>query len=371
MKVQTLDQKLFSSQKDVPPWDMFRSFPSQIESGSEQSNRFFEITICVLKVLIYGLLFIVVLCSGIAAKTTVLFATSQLQKDHSLPHCNNSEKKEFFEHTQDGHIKWSWCLIFMFLVPECIGVLNALGHYLFKKKQRMPKKRNILFMILIDALHTIGLVLLIFVILPETGAVQGAAIFCCLCFVPGLLNLFSRNEENRNLSTCQLRLFKIFDALALLSQISGMFLWPLQHVQVNKTSTWIFPVALILCSIRWWSNFVSFHSNIGLVRFLYFVKRDLQPGQHIVQGYASISRIFVFIIGALVVNVCEGVDAASFFSSKFTEEYNMSRISLTNVSKDKDFWSPNRFMPLYVFAIQAVCAMIMYQSCKFTFKFCI
>jgi len=52
----------------------------------------------------------------------------------------------------------------------------------------MPKKRNILFMILIDMLHTIGLVLLTFVILPEIGVVQGAAIFCCLCFVPGSLS---------------------------------------------------------------------------------------------------------------------------------------------------------------------------------------
>lgn len=103
------------------------------------------------------------------------------------------EKPETFafsEHpAEDGHIKWTWSLIFMFLVPECIGVLSTLWHYLFKGKPRMrPRKRNVLLMILMDTLHTIGLVLLAFVILPKIGAVQGAAIFCCLCFVPGLLS---------------------------------------------------------------------------------------------------------------------------------------------------------------------------------------
>lgn len=97
------------------------------------------------------------------------------------------------EHTHDGRIKWTWCLIFMFIIPECIGVLKTVWYYLFKKKCKMPKKRYILFMILIETLHTIGLVLFIFVILPKFSAVQGAAIFCCLCFIPGLLSKFSYN----------------------------------------------------------------------------------------------------------------------------------------------------------------------------------
>ncbi|XP_072762919.1 chitin synthase chs-2 [Anoplolepis gracilipes] len=355
------------SQKDVPPWDMFKSFPSQIETGSVRNNKYFEIIIWILKVLIYGLLFIVVLCSGIVAKTAVLFATSQLQKTQ-LPYCNSAElgnSEVFTKHIQDGRLKWTWCLIFIFLVPECIGILNALWHYLFKRKPRMPKKRNILFMILIDTLHTIGLVLLTFVILPEIGAVQGAAIFCCLCSIPGLLNLLSRY---RNLSTSKSRLFKIFDVLALAPQISGMFLWPLIQHDINKTSTWIFPVVLVLCSIRWWSNFVSFHNNVGLVRFLFSVKEDLQPGQYIVQGYASLWRIFVFIIGTLLVNVCEGVDAENFFSLRFTEEYKINLTVPENVSLKKDSLTANGFTPLIVFAIQAVCAMTMYQSCKFAYK---
>lgn len=79
---------LFSLQKDVPPWDMFKCFPPQVENGSMRKNKFFEATICLLKLFSYGLLFIVVLCSSVAAKLAVLFATSQLQKSPSIPYCN-------------------------------------------------------------------------------------------------------------------------------------------------------------------------------------------------------------------------------------------------------------------------------------------
>lgn len=101
------------------------------------------------------------------------------------------ESRKFLtKHTQEGRIKWTWCLILIFVIPECIGVLNALWYYLSKKKRKMPKTRNILLLTLIETGHTIGLVFLTFIILPEIGAVHGAAILCCLCFIPGLLSKF-------------------------------------------------------------------------------------------------------------------------------------------------------------------------------------
>jgi len=55
-----------------------------------RNNRFFEIVIWIVKIFIYGLLFIIVLCSGIASKLTVLLATAQLRKNQSLPSCNRN-----------------------------------------------------------------------------------------------------------------------------------------------------------------------------------------------------------------------------------------------------------------------------------------
>lgn len=53
-----------------------------------QNNRFFEIVIWILKVFIYGLLFTIVLCSGIASKLAVLLAAAQLRKNQTLPSCH-------------------------------------------------------------------------------------------------------------------------------------------------------------------------------------------------------------------------------------------------------------------------------------------
>lgn len=54
-----------------------------------RDNYFFEKIIWMIKVLVYGLLFAVVLCGAITAKSAVLFATSQLQKNQLLPYCDN------------------------------------------------------------------------------------------------------------------------------------------------------------------------------------------------------------------------------------------------------------------------------------------
>lgn len=89
-----------SSQKDVPPWDVFECFPPPPESGSMQSNKFFEIVSWILKMFIYGLLFTIVLCSGITSKLAVLLATAQLRKNQSSS-CNHSLGKILIlEHVQ-------------------------------------------------------------------------------------------------------------------------------------------------------------------------------------------------------------------------------------------------------------------------------
>lgn len=85
-------------------------------------------------------------------------------------------------------------------------------------------------------------------------------------------------------------------------------------------------------------------TKTGLMRFLLSAKMDLESGQHIVQGYVSFCRTLVFIIGALVVNIYDGTHIKNFFSPNLTIAASSTLLS--------------------VFAIQAVCAMTVYQSCK-------
>ena len=116
-------------------------------------------------------------------------------------------------------------------------------------------------------------------------------------------------------------------------------------------------------------------TKTGFVRYLSSMKENLQPSRHIIQGYASLWRIFIFITGAFIVSICNGIDVKSFFSPKLTTDYKINLIPnaslydgfFSNVTKkeDKPFIMVPYNAPLYIFTIQAVSAMIMYQSCKY------
>lgn len=82
---------LLSSQRTVQEtkgWDVFREFPRKQDSGSMETQKWLEFTVRLLKILAYLITFVVVLGSGVLAKGTVLFMTSQLKKDKRLAYCN-------------------------------------------------------------------------------------------------------------------------------------------------------------------------------------------------------------------------------------------------------------------------------------------
>lgn len=122
----------------------------------------------------------------------------------------------------------------------------------------------------------------------------------------------------------------------------------------------------------------------GLVRYLSSVKKNLEAGQHIVQGGASIWRTFVFIIGALTISVWNEVDVKDFFSLQLNETYKIIRVSAagtgpqdhvlsayfanTVFQENSDFLNTNDPTPIYVWAIQALCAVVVYQACKYLSK---
>ena len=87
-----VDISLSSSRRSVLPemkkWDVFRVIPPDNDSGSAANQRCLDITIKVVKVVVYIITFCIVLTSGVIAKGTTLFMTSQLKQHKSLEYCN-------------------------------------------------------------------------------------------------------------------------------------------------------------------------------------------------------------------------------------------------------------------------------------------
>lgn len=108
-----------------------------------------------------------------------------------------------------------------------------------------------------ESLHTIGMGLLFFVILPELDVVKGAMITNCMCIIPAILGLLSRNSRDSK------RFVKVIvDMAAIVAQVTGFIVWPLLE---NKPVLWLIPVSALCISLGWWENYVTRQSPIGKV----------------------------------------------------------------------------------------------------------
>lgn len=146
-----------------------------------------EFTAKFLKVIAYVLTFILVLCGGVISKGCVLFMSSQLKRDRKVQYCNRdlARDKQFLSiMPEEERIAWMWALMISFAVPE-IGVLIRSVRICFFKSWKRPLKSHFLFVTLMETFHALGLVLLIFIVLPELDSVKGAMLTNCLCIVPG------------------------------------------------------------------------------------------------------------------------------------------------------------------------------------------
>lgn len=86
-------EKIYFSQRTVHEtkgWDVFREFPPKQDGGSMESQKCLEFTVRLLKILAYIIVFVAVLGSGVIAKGSTLFMTSQLRKDRRLAYCNRN-----------------------------------------------------------------------------------------------------------------------------------------------------------------------------------------------------------------------------------------------------------------------------------------
>jgi chitin synthase len=74
--------------QETKGWDVFEDPPPKADSGSMANQKCLEITVKMLKIVAYLVTFVIVLGSGVIAKGTMLFMTSQLRKDRILPYCS-------------------------------------------------------------------------------------------------------------------------------------------------------------------------------------------------------------------------------------------------------------------------------------------
>ncbi|XP_055923356.1 chitin synthase chs-2 isoform X2 [Eupeodes corollae] len=294
--------------QETKGWDVFRDPPLKVDSGSMANQACLEITVKILKVFAYLVTFIIVLTGGVLAKGCVLFMTSQIRRDKKILYCNKDlgrDKTFAVKLPEEERIAWIWAIIIAFAVPE-VGALIRAARICFFKTFKVPKKGYFLFQLLMESLSSFGTALLMFIVLPEIDAIQGAMLTNCLVLVPGVLGLLSRSSKE---GKCAVK--ALVDIAAIAAQVTGFVVWPLLE---NRLVLWAIPLSCFMISCGWWENFVSTQSPIGFVRSMGRVKEELKYTRYFSHMFISIWKISLFICSALLIYWLRGDDPANMFS---------------------------------------------------------
>ncbi|KAL4708135.1 hypothetical protein ACJJTC_009914, partial [Scirpophaga incertulas] len=293
--------------QETKGWDVFREFPPKQDSVSMETQKWLECTVRMLKVLAYMVTFVVVLASGVIAKGTVLFMTSQLRKDRRLAYCNRNlgrDKQFVVSLPEEERVAWMWAILAAFAIPE-IGTFIRSVRICFFKSSKRPSFTQFVVVFIAESLHTIGLALLFFVILPELDVVKGAMITNCLCIVPAILGLLSRNSRDNK------RFIKVIvDMVAIAAQVTGFIVWPLSD---DKPVLWLIPVASLCISLGWWENYVTRQSPIGIIKSLGRLKDELNSSRYFTYRFMSVWKILLFMMCILFSIWMEGDEPSMFF----------------------------------------------------------
>ncbi|XP_062569277.1 chitin synthase chs-2-like [Saccostrea cucullata] len=210
---------------------------------------------------------------------------------------------------------------------------------------KRPSFTTVLMCAGIEVLHSIGLCVLVFKLLPDLGALQRICLLSATALLPSVLKLFSIRElqsfkPGRKLGTIMMI---IVDIVAIVMQMSAILflLHPYfkfkpetyQPINANETQvldsgifselstdlSWYFKVllSLLLCSVSWWENFVldkacfseAARQNIRKVRY------ELQESRPYIYIFVSFLKIAITILFArLLVGESIGLLKGEFWS---------------------------------------------------------
>lgn len=141
---------------------------------------------------------------------------------------------------------------------------------------------------IIETLHSIGLVLFVFVVLPELDSLRGALLCSCVCLVPSLLASLSHKS-----SPC----LTAFNILALLCQCTGLIFWT-----DGPGNLAVLPAALILVSFAWWESYADEDAAVFHMLGLTSLKEELKRCRPAVNLLMSLWRATVVFFGMLTVS---------------------------------------------------------------------
>ena len=120
---------------------------------------------------------------------------------------------------------------------------------------------------IVETLHTIGLCLLVFYVIPSFDPLIGSILLLNVAFVPGMLKIFESNADRHVYDSLQfnkkepsykkaLRTLIDITMVTLHAGVMGIWAYKAYAEMDDLTLTVMIPVSLTLTSLSWWDNYV-------------------------------------------------------------------------------------------------------------------
>ncbi|KAL3268213.1 hypothetical protein HHI36_007337 [Cryptolaemus montrouzieri] len=302
-------------------------------TGSNVDSTSYDYITKFLKILAYIFVFIVVLCSAILSKGTLLLMTSQVKPNTTRPFCN-----KLIGHSSDvlnrdfvvtlpveERAVWIWVLIFSYFVPQIATLYRSLRVCLFKSWKKTEIWQHLLPLFITETFPAIGSAILVFCILPELDVLKAAMLTNAFCFIPGLIACISRNPLD--LDILDSTTIMILDIICIIAQATSFFMWPLLQ---GNSKLLLIPVSAIFISFGWWENYVDENAKIPFIRKLAQERRIFQNRTYFLYIFVSITNCLIFFGTSMVIFwIQEG--ELGFLFDKFGEAFSDRLINVTEV----------------------------------------
>ncbi|KAL5004022.1 hypothetical protein ScPMuIL_017478, partial [Solemya velum] len=282
----------FVFQKHSRFWDRFQMIPRE----PPLTNETFSSLKKLFKIVCYIFLFVIVTICGVVNKLSVLGMTS------SIP------KGQYYLNT--GETPTRTVLIISIVFPY-IGWFIMYSTKSFFGRVAWPSIGIIASTFAIELLHTAGLSILVFRLLPIVDMIRGVILMSSIFLIPAFLKTISSLRDN-SLSKKKRFVLFILNILAFSVQMCsvvasstiGLSLDDMRPIASAAEPTsgigiWEIPVALLLVSMSYWENYVDGDVSLGSITIpVLGWKRGIHAGRQRLYILAAIWKISWTIVFA-------------------------------------------------------------------------
>ncbi|XP_046564340.1 unconventional myosin-Ic-A-like isoform X2 [Haliotis rubra] len=288
-------------------WDIFRVVDTEVI----RKESFDQMTFKVLKVLVYIILFLVILCACVAQRLGLMIIISNISTNSSIPLASTG-KDNYHMHL----IHYVYLIIAM-CIPYALSTLTSFLKWLFGVFPT-PGVLTWIVVLLVEALHSVGLCALVFWVLPKYDIISGSLLLSATNVIPSLLLITCSSQTIHGESKNQGVLKAFLDGIALVCQLSVIPLMLLfkfsQRKEVDMTKIDVsgdildFPAVIcgfLLTSLKNWENFVDgrvhtlkgspdeSHFNNYVLNKMLQIRFQLSEGRYAVSMIVGIIKIAI------------------------------------------------------------------------------